>query len=780
MSSEPAERIGGFQVIRRLATGQTSEILLARADGPFGFERPVVLKRLLPNYRDDPAFGRMFAREATAYARLTHPAIVKLYDFFAGDGQLVMVLEYVDGLSLDRLISMLATTAHHLDDRAALFVGWRIFTALGAAHAATDPVTEAPAPVVHRDVNPSNVFVPWDGHVKLGDFGVARVAGMGGDTQLGLVQETFGYLAPEQVRGETVTTAADVYAASLVLWELLAQRRAFRRGSLPDVELLRIMAEPEIPSLDVVRADLDPSLRRALARGLSRNPADRTIGAEEMASIIRVSGRLEEGREVLVQAAARARRGAGSSARSLPPLLDTDSITMAVASFRTHSPDAGFDTSDADETKMNSRPFFPSSTAKTRAVPKADPGRASRPSSSLLSSSTPTRGVPSSRPSKPDGSPASERSGPVVTSLIGWNETAVPFEHAPHEIIPETLRGDLPPPMAPLTGRRTHEPPRERENEPAPTQRRVSDSPDVHQAPTAVPPAYSAFGSVSENPSQPDLSLATPHMDSPLSADMLRAPIAPNLVLNAGASSAPPPAAPSSPPLPLPLPSSPPLTPGIAQSTMRSNEPLAPSLPPIPLAVARPPAHASPNLMVDQAHQESARLWKRLAIGAPIAALVVVVALFGWSRWIHDDASADTVTHMGTPLQPQAPPSSVATALGEEPSGGLATTATATVTATTATAPAAVTTSALSSRVSLNGSRRVESRTPDTTATSRRRSPLLWRASHRSVGLRRFEPPSRPAGLVAGTATAVAPVRQARRPSRLRRRQGCRQLARDR
>ena len=556
--------------------------------------------------------------------------------------------------------------------------------------------------MVHRDVNPSNVFVPWDGHVKLGDFGVARVAGMGGDTQLGLVQETFGYLAPEQVRGETVTTAADVYAASLVLWELLAQRRAFRRGSLPDVELLRIMAEPEIPSLDVVRADLDPSLRRALARGLSRNPADRTIGAEEMASIIRVSGRLEEGREVLVQAAARARRGAGSSARSLPPLLDTDSITMAVASFRTHSPDAGFDTSDADETKMNSRPFFPSSTAKTRAVPKADPGRASRPSSSLLSSSTPTRGVPSSRPSKPDGSPASERSGPVVTSLIGWNETAVPFEHAPHEIIPETLRGDLPPPMAPLTGRRTHEPPRERENEPAPTQRRVSDSPDVHQAPTAVPPAYSAFGSVSENPSQPDLSLATPHMDSPLSADMLRAPIAPNLVLNAGASSAPPPAAPSSPPLPLP--SSPPLTPGIAQSTMRSNEPLAPSLPPIPLAVARPPAHASPNLMVDQAHQESARLWKRLAIGAPIAALVVVVALFGWSRWIHDDASADTVTHMGTPLQPQAPPSSVATALGEEPSGGLATTATATVTATTATAPAAVTTSALSSRVSLNGS----------------------------------------------------------------------------
>ena len=679
-------------MIRRLATGQTSEILLARADGPFGFERPVVLKRLLPNYRDDPAFGRMFAREATAYARLTHPAIVKLYDFFSGDGQLVMVLEYVDGLALDKLITLLASSQHNLDDRASLFVGWRIFTALAAAHAAIDPVTEAPAPVVHRDVNPSNVFVPWDGHVKLGDFGVARVAGMGGDTQLGLVQGHFGYLAPEQVRGETVTTAADIYAASLVVWELLAQRRAFRRGSLPDVELLRLMAEPEIPSLDVLRADLDPSLRRALARGLSRNPAERGIGAEEMAGIIRVSGRLEEGREVLVQAAARARRGAGSSSRSFPALLDHDSITQAVSSLKTHSPETGnpFGDEGFGDTKTDARPFFPVSTSKLRGSTQSGPTRAMNPSL-LPPTSTPTRGVRSSvvpssspgRPSRPELAPVSERSGPVVTSLIGWNETAIPFEHAPHEIIPETLRGDLPPPMAPLTDRTTHRAPldrdRERDYEPAPTMRRVSDSPDVLRAPTAPPTAPptppiapvapppaapSSFGMVNENPSQPDLTLETPHVEQSAQADLLRPPIAPMPVFNAVSVED--------------------MAPAFPQATLRSSTPLA-SLPPIPLGVPRPPASAMAHLAHaahgadGKAHDESARLWKRVAIGAPVAALVVVVALFGWSRWMHGDASAGTVAQVGK--MPPTEPSSVATALNEEPSGGLATTTTGASTA---------------------------------------------------------------------------------------------------
>ena len=121
----------------------------------------------------------MFAREAAAYARLSHPAIVKLYDFFSDDGQLVMVLEYVDGLPLHKLRALLkpprpcpSTTARPCSSRA------RIFGALSAAAHGADPQTGEFAPVIHRDVNPSNVLIPWDGHVKIADFGIAKVAGV--------------------------------------------------------------------------------------------------------------------------------------------------------------------------------------------------------------------------------------------------------------------------------------------------------------------------------------------------------------------------------------------------------------------------------------------------------------------------------------------------------------------------------------------------------------------------------------------------------------------------
>ena len=108
--------------MRRLATGGTSDVLLARAEGPHGFGRTVVLKKLLAQYQSDPQFERMFAREAAAYARLSHPSIVKLYDFFSLEGQLVMVIEFVDGLPLNRLRAMLRGIGHSLDDRAAIYV----------------------------------------------------------------------------------------------------------------------------------------------------------------------------------------------------------------------------------------------------------------------------------------------------------------------------------------------------------------------------------------------------------------------------------------------------------------------------------------------------------------------------------------------------------------------------------------------------------------------------------------------------------------------------------
>jgi serine/threonine-protein kinase len=312
------QRVGAYRVVRKLATGGTSDVLLAKAEGPHGFERSVVLKLLLPEYKHDAEFKGMFGREAAAYARLSHPSIVRLYDFFANDDQLVMVLEYIDGPPLSRLRGMLKAIGQHLDDTTALYIAAGVFDALAAAHGAVDDGGE-PAPVIHRDVNPSNVLIPWDGQVKLADFGVAKVTGASHQSSVGLIRGTFGYMAPEQVNGDPVTPRADVYAGAIILWELLTKRRAFIRGALPEIEVLRELAEPRIVSIDVIRPDLDKSVRDAIKRALQPRGDKRTITAEEIASILRAVVPESEGREKLAKSLALVRHEPKPSATSIPP-----------------------------------------------------------------------------------------------------------------------------------------------------------------------------------------------------------------------------------------------------------------------------------------------------------------------------------------------------------------------------------------------------------------------------------------------------------------------------
>lgn len=312
------QRVGGYRVVRKLATGKTSDVLLAKAEGPHGFERTVVLKLLLPEYKHDADVKGMFAREAAAYGRLSHPSIVRLYDFFASDDQLVMVLEYIDGPPLSKLRGMLKAIGQQLDDTTALYISASIFEALAAAHGAADD-TGAPAPVIHRDVNPSNVLIPWDGQVKLADFGVAKVTGASHQSSVGLIRGTFGYMAPEQVSGEPVTPRADVYAGAIILWELLTKRRAFIRGALPEIEVLRELAEPRIVSIDVIRPELDKGVRDAIKRALEPRGGKRTITAEEMAGALRAVVSESEGREKLAKALALVRHEPKPAATSIPP-----------------------------------------------------------------------------------------------------------------------------------------------------------------------------------------------------------------------------------------------------------------------------------------------------------------------------------------------------------------------------------------------------------------------------------------------------------------------------
>jgi serine/threonine-protein kinase len=277
--------IGPYRIVRRLGFGRSSEVLLATRRFPGDFERRVVIKRLLTPFENDADCPTVLATEALAYARVSHPAIVQLFDFFSHEGRLILVLEYVDGPSLARLQSSVRACRGALGDRAAFFIASRIFAALAAAHSARDPRTGLATPVIHRDVSPSNVLVPWDGFVKLTDFDLAKVVGVTGETRGGLLKGTYGYMAPEQVKGDPVTPRTDVYAGCLVLRELLILRPAFDEA-LPELELLRAMDAARLAPVEALRGGISQRLAEAMRRGLARDPSQR-LTAAEMVDVLR-------------------------------------------------------------------------------------------------------------------------------------------------------------------------------------------------------------------------------------------------------------------------------------------------------------------------------------------------------------------------------------------------------------------------------------------------------------------------------------------------------------
>jgi len=241
----------------------------------------VAIKRLGANVAWDVDHARALVREAMAYARIDHPAVLRLHEFVEHAGRLALVLEYVDGLSLKRLRALLAERDAKLSDGCVLFLMAEVFAALAAAHAARDPETDEPAPVVHRDVSPANVLVARDGAVKLGDFGIARVGGVAPDTRAGVFKGTFGYMAPEQVIGGPITPATDVYSACLLLRELLLGYAAFPQKSSSMLALLRAMAVPELERIEVLRRGVPPEVCALLATGLAAEPSARTVTAAE-------------------------------------------------------------------------------------------------------------------------------------------------------------------------------------------------------------------------------------------------------------------------------------------------------------------------------------------------------------------------------------------------------------------------------------------------------------------------------------------------------------------
>jgi serine/threonine-protein kinase len=270
-----------YEIHQAIGSGGMATVHLGRLRGPVGFTRTVAIKRLREQFASNPQFVTMFVDEARIAARVHHPNVLQTFDVLATGGELLLVMEYVHGESLSRLLRAASEAGAPVPLPIVSAITVQMLEGLHAAHTAADE-SGRPLGIVHRDVSPENVLIGVDGLTRVLDFGVAKAADRLHKTQHGEVKGKLAYLAPEQAFGHA-DPRSDVFSAAVVLWELLTGRGLFRSGQR---NLSREMFETEpieAPSVQVPSAAV---LDAVVLRGLDRAPERRFQSAREMALAI--------------------------------------------------------------------------------------------------------------------------------------------------------------------------------------------------------------------------------------------------------------------------------------------------------------------------------------------------------------------------------------------------------------------------------------------------------------------------------------------------------------
>lgn len=294
LAREPI-RLGRYALFDELASGGMATVHLGRLLGPVGFSRTVAIKRLHPQHAKDPEFVTMLLDEARLAARIRHPNVVATLDVVATEGEVFLVMEYVEGESLAYVARLLRKNGDRIPPQFAAHIVTGALHGLHAAHEAKSDHGE-PLGLVHRDVSPQNILIGIDGVPRVLDFGVAKAAGRLQTTDQGRIKGKLGYMAPEQLAAKPVTRKTDIFAAGIVLWEALTGKRLFR-GEDPAEIVGRVLNAP-IQSTRELAPDIPEALDAIVMRALARRPEQRFDTALEMAEAIEAAAGLVAPRQV--------------------------------------------------------------------------------------------------------------------------------------------------------------------------------------------------------------------------------------------------------------------------------------------------------------------------------------------------------------------------------------------------------------------------------------------------------------------------------------------------
>jgi eukaryotic-like serine/threonine-protein kinase len=274
----PGDVIGKYRIVRDVGLGGMAQVFLVHREGPEGFAKPYVIKRILPQYAQEEQFAKMFITEAKVAALLDHPNIVHVFDFETetDNGGYYLVMEYVAGASLAAIVKANRRRGTPLGQQIAVEIGVAMAHALSYAHELSLPGGK-PLELVHQDVSPGNVLVSRDGAIKLADFGVVKTSMT--STEVGVVNGKWAYMSPEQISGQSVDKRSDLFSLGIVLYELVTGQRLFRAENAAATASRVMNAAITPPSALVL--ELEPRLDEIIMTMLERDPRARyqTAGA---------------------------------------------------------------------------------------------------------------------------------------------------------------------------------------------------------------------------------------------------------------------------------------------------------------------------------------------------------------------------------------------------------------------------------------------------------------------------------------------------------------------
>lgn len=267
--STALENFGKYVLLERLAAGGMAEVYLAKSLGASGISKFIAVKRILPQYSENPEFVEMFKEEAKIAVNLNHGNVVSIFDFGIEKHQFFLVMEYVEGQNLRQVLNHLKKDNKHFSIDQIVYIVKEVAAGLDHAHRCLDGTTGKPLNITHRDMSPQNIMVSFEGEVKIVDFGIAKAESQMEHTRAGTIKGKFGYMSPEQADGQPVDLRTDIFSLGIVLWELLANDRLFTSNS--EAGTLRKIRECQIPSLRKLNPAIPPELERICNKALAKD-----------------------------------------------------------------------------------------------------------------------------------------------------------------------------------------------------------------------------------------------------------------------------------------------------------------------------------------------------------------------------------------------------------------------------------------------------------------------------------------------------------------------------